>query len=368
MSMNAVEGLPPVGTPVTHEGTGWVIGQAVTIRQSQRLPIGATVWSTQAPERFFTRVGAGPGGWRRDDRINNQAIFWSGQKLRSLPDMRVETLAQFQQRFGDRVLEVTEGFSPEHTKVARQILADLGALPMLTGSVLAPDSKPPRGTVAMHGSPDQRTFTLFRYGRRGWVRTSGHFNDIGAAGAVTVVSAPGEKARPVVEGDSAAQIEAFKADVWERGQQAKQVHEWCSAYDHLLVEFGITDPNPHPDFSAFPVLVKGTENRDALPDGAVIGVDRGDWGIFRKVRGEWQRICGTRPLAAGTMNLLFDGQGALRIPNANALLGFLPTGTDIQTRRGFIYTKRADHTWTMRNRDRYPSDQFRLPVTVTRLP
>jgi hypothetical protein len=330
MSMTAVEALPAEGTVYEHQGRQYTVGEPVDDWGLDNLPLGTTVWDGgalhRAEGRYWIRVAEEHTGWARDDWDEfgrPQSITADYNPLRSCPWAVPDTLTRFRVRFADAVVECAGEFSEDHRTVALRILDDLGAAPNLIGSRVYASSTPPNGTVATFGAPDEVGFTIFRYDD-GWTRVHGYYDSMGDCGSCVVTSAPGQKPPVEVEGDQEALIEQFKARVWKAGQAAKQEHLWCSAYDRLLERFGIVDPDPRPDFSGWTTMVKGTDARDGLPDSAVIGVDRGDWGIFVKQDGDWVRVAGTRPVAAGTMHLLFDGEGRFEIPHASALADFLP--------------------------------------------
>jgi len=271
-----------------------------------------------------------------------------------------ETFEEFKERFTVSVMTVAEEYTTSHVRLARRVLDELN-IPR-PSNTRPPDVPPPVGTVVTHGSPDQREFTVFRYGKRGWRKLYGHFDDIRDAGIVTATDSDADL------------IAAYKARAWERGQEVKQHAKWCSRYDEVLAEFGIVDPNGLPDFSNWPNLVRGTEARDNLPDGAVLGVSRGDWGIFQKRMGEWVRVCGTRPLAAGTMHLLFDGEGPLRIENANPILDVVPVGSMIRRPgvdrpgvAGAPFLKRVHGSWRRTGAlGSISASAFGRPVVLTR--
>lgn len=320
---------------------GWVIGQQLSHTDLAALPVGAVIHEDANPatsqivktslvsDRIY-------GGWRRPEgnrrgaSTQDMSLGNGNNRLLSLPGPpREETLGGFKRRFAEQVTAKAAEFKAPHQTLARRALRELGCEGLI-GSTVFHTSTPPNGTVAICGAPDQPEFTIFRYDGR-WTRVHGHFATMGEAGVCTVTSSPGgSDPFAEVEGDQEALIAEFKDRVWEVGQGIKQRYKWCSAYDILLASFGIADPDGMPDFSAWP-LVKGEEARAELPVGAVLGVARGDWGIFVKsaLPNEWHRVCGTRPLAAGTMHLLFDGQGALRIEGAGPLLDFLPEGTEV---------------------------------------
>jgi hypothetical protein len=275
------------------------------------------------------------------------------------------TLAEFKSRFAARVEEATAEFTPTHQRVARRVLADLDAVAGPVGRRVA-DVEPAQGMVAMYGSPDQEGFTIWRYDE-GWKRWYGKGEQVTNC---VVTSTPGSDA----PADEAAAIAEFKSQVWEQGQAVKQRFKWCSVFDTVLAEFGITDPNPPPDFSSWTTLVKAQEGRDKLPVGAVIGDAKGDWGVFVKTSNEhnsaedWTRVCGTRPLAAGTMRLL----GENGIIGPAPLLEVLPEGTEVTTDGGSTYIKGDDGQWGSAGVPvfRHPSNAFAGVggVRVTSLP
>jgi hypothetical protein len=217
------------------------------------------------------------------------------------PGGDAESLNAFKARFARRVAEVAAGFTEAHQRLAEQALIDLGAEPSLVGTPVTAAIQPTQGMVAVEGAPDQAGFTIWRFDEGRWRRQHGPGESISAC---VVSSVPGDK-KPRL-GTGPATLEEFKVAVWEVGQQIKQDHQWCSAYDNLLTEFGISDPNPWPDLSRWrSAKIKGEEGREKLPPGSILGVTKGDWGIFcKRPDGTWERLAGTRPLAAGTMLLL----------------------------------------------------------------
>lgn len=373
MSMNATEALPEVGTPLLHQGHSYTVGVGVVDEWGcKNLPVGTTVWDgaqVGGPE-WFTKAEEGTNQWIRRSSSQPQRITHSYNRLRSFPrTAEPETLAEFKQRFGQGVMEATGEFSAAHTRVAKRVLTQLGALPSLVGTTIEWDSTPPVGTVAMHGSPDKREFTIFRFGKDGWVKTSGHFATIEDAVVVTVVSTPDNQITEV-PGDQEALIADFKAEVWTMGQDLKQRYKWCSQYERILGEFGIVDPVALPDFSAWPVKVKAEEGRVNLPVGAVLCVAEGDWGIFRKtgLPNVWARVCGTRPLCAGTMSLMFSGVGPVDIPHVMPpLMDLLPVGTRVLNSAGNENVKGVDGRWHRHGRT-FGSEEFTRGVAIVGWP
>lgn len=352
---------------VVYDNVDYRIGQSMSAADLDAMPIGATVWDSGRRDHWYTKMteDGRDRAWQRDDYDRPTGIMPGINTLRSIPGWAastpVETFAQFKRRFADTVLSAAEEFSEVHQRVARQVLADLDASGS-SSSTLGWDSTPPVGTIVTHGNPDQREFTVFRFGRRGWVKLTGHYDDIKDARVVTRTDDGGE-----VEGDQSELIAAFKQAVWAAGQEVKQQHKWCSRYDEILAHFGIVDPVASPNFENWPVRIKGVEGREELPDGAMLGVSRGDWGIFVKENGEWERVVGTRPLAAGTMNLLFSGEGEFRVENAWPLMDYLPVGSevlmptaDIHPEQAFV--KQEDGMWQREGEDSFRVQAFHEPV------
>lgn len=348
------------GPNVRHfDGERCEIGATMSGPQLDALPVGSVV--KDPPGQLITKIAdrpfaGGNPGWAYDYMGTPGGLSAGYNTLVSFggpdPEVRAEvteTLASFKARFAARVREVTEEFTDTHRRVSERVLRDLDAGSALIGQTVAEiTGAVANGTVAMAGSPDTPGFTIWRMDDGQWVRQYGPGGEVGAC---IVTSAP--------DGDD-GDLDEFKARVWAAGQAVKQRYKWCSVFDTVLGEFGIFDPEPGPDFSNWPTLVKAQEGRDKLLLGAVIGENKGDWGIFIKTSqrhngpDDWTRVCGTRPVAAGTMRLLSRG-GVVSILNAAPLLAFMPTGTVIRGANG-TYTKDDDGMWV--GLGTFASDKF----------
>lgn len=364
------------------------IGQVLSSSEMDALPLGSKLRTPR--DSIMVKVAMGshlqePFKWQREvdaeGRPGDGHRYQLASNRNTLLSIggsapRYETYAQFRQRFAEAVVAESSKWEESHQTLAQRALRDL-KVSTIIGSTINYTSKSAVGTVAVSGSPDQARFTIFRRDEGGWVKVHGYFNDIKDAGMCTVTSSPdADTVFAEVEGDQEALIAGFRDQVWQMGQDIKQKNEWCSAYDKFLAEFGILDPAGMPDFSAWP-LVKGEEKRAELPTGAVLGVARGDWGIFVKtgLPNDWRRIAGTRPLAAGTMHLLFNGEGRLHVDNANGLLDSLPPGTQIEYPGAkedpdIPFTKTANGMWARPRgmRGGYKPEQFTDPVSVIAWP
>jgi hypothetical protein len=311
----------------------FAVGEVMSGPQLDSLPLGAVVQSPQGdvyekvqtnPRKFkcvqSKRVRAGLVRPLREDYNTLISLPWR------------ESFEEFKARFARRVTEVAAEFSAEHQRLAAKALRDLGAVDTPVGQPVTPMLSVPNGTVAVEGAPDQVGFTIWRMEQNRWRRTYGPGESVSSA---HVSSIP---AQPRIGGPR--DLAEFKRQVWNTGQRIKQDHKWCSAYDRLLAEFDITDPEPWPDLSAWAHrLVKGEKGRAKCADGAILGVTKGDWGIFVKVNGVWVRAAGTRPEAAGTMVLL--GQFYI-IDTRRRLDQFLPDWT----RRGLrLYPPDLTMAW-----------------------
>jgi len=291
---------------ITAEGTvGFVfngvpfhIGMVLNQDEADALPVGSVVTDSNGATIDKLHEGSckrrDGSGWyyRRPGREGRVTPLANGvNTLTSVPVPSVpETLPEFKARFAARVREVTAEYTPTHRRVAERVLADLEMVGT-TGVDGAAE-----GALAKKGAPDEPGFTIWRFEDQRWVRIYG--------------DAPLGQCRVKAAGD----LDEFRRAAWEQGQAAKQRFKWCSVFDKVMEEFGITDPEPMPDFSRYPTLVKAQEGRDALPVGSVIGAAKGDWGVFEKTAAnggpdDWRRVCGTRPVAAGTMRLLHRGDG-----------------------------------------------------------
>lgn len=280
-------------------GIGVLIGQTLTQEQADLLPVGSRVRDTAG--RYITKRAAGSctnrrtSGWVYEDTNSITPLSHHVNTLVSVPQQEPETLAEFKARFAARVREVTAEYTPTHRRVAERVLADLDGIGVTLGGGDANE-----GDLAKKGGPDEPGFTVWRYEDGQWVRLYG--------------TAPLSECQRKSASDEAG-IDEFRRAAWDHGQQVKQRFKWCSVFDRVMDEFGITDPEPSPDFSHYDVLVKAQEGRDKLPVGSVIGENKGDWGVFVKTSrrhnsaDDWTRVCGTRPLAAGTMRLLYMGKG-----------------------------------------------------------
>lgn len=307
MSITAVEQIP-VGTLLTQD-------------QADSLPVGSVVKPGGAfRARLITKEREGSCKWRKTSGWVLQGGDGSTTPLSnrfntlvSVPVARgPESLAEFKARFAARVREVTAEYTPTHRRVAERVLSDLNAY---TGGGADDSGLVAAGTLAMRGGPDEPGFTIWRYeGAEGWVRQYGTA-DLDQCAVKTKAAA-------------AVDLDGFRALAWEQGQAVKQRFRWCSVFDTVMAEFGIVDPTPGPDFSPWETLVKAQEGRDKLPLGSVIGESKGDWGVFVKTchdggPDDWTRVCGTRPVAAGTMRLLHMGGRPMHIVD-NGLSEFMP--------------------------------------------
>lgn len=277
----------------------FAVGDVMSGPQLDELPVGSVVRTPTGRDvyrkvkmepRQFECIQHGIGervGALRTLRDNYNILV-------SLPHQTRESFEQFKARFGARVTEVAAEFSTGHQRLAAKALRDLGVTDTILGQPVTLAMDAPNGTVAVEGAPDMAGFTIWRREEGRWRRTYGPGESVSNA---YVSSTP---TRPRVSGPG--DLEEFKRQVWNTGQRIKQDHKWCSAYDRLLAEFDITDPDPWPDFSRWEQYpVKGEKGRAKQPEGTIVGVTKGDWGVFIKRDGEWVRVAGTRPEAAGTM-------------------------------------------------------------------
>jgi hypothetical protein len=238
---------PPVGEGInSHE-------------QFEAMPIGTTVAPINSPNEVYTKFedGWSLNGGRRSGAVNTFSLngfnavvsYPAGYTPTRAP---LPTLRQFQWRFRDSVTARAEMHGVDYRTV-RQAMADMGVtgeFPAGVGmKVTSVESRTalPDGSVVLYGDPAQGDAS---YGM--WVKRGGRFEhllggvrNLPRERPVIVHNVGGEEVQQdwlAETGDEEADraIRAFKAVAWRVGAKVRAHHQWCSTFDSIMNQAGVS--------------------------------------------------------------------------------------------------------------------------------
>lgn len=354
--------------PVRHLGTGLRYGDPVPDRAGyQGLPVGCVVaygstegtrWEKTA-QNAWTRTGD------QSATATNSSMVPGMNYLVSIPDTAIgaptETFAAYKARFVTHIVNAARAHNVRMSAVNAAfdrlgLNATTRRRDVTVGTSLRHDEVPPDGTVATYGDPSMEAFSMYRFREGRWSMIVGHYPEIARVGTVVVTSVPESAAQPEAEAepeDVNAAIAEFKSAVWREGWRAKTDERWCSAYERILGDFGITQADGGVVLAEFPRIPY--DEAVALPDGALVASQGIRWQFLIRDRGaseEFRQVAsatGARINRSG-YRMLWDGAGQMNVPlNGPLLMPPLPVGSQVCTQadgnESYFYTKRDDGRW-----------------------
>lgn len=231
-----------------HVQVGEVVPDLVEL---DRLPIGTAI---ARQGRVYVREEDGMWMWREHRYTSNQ--FTPGaMTVDSLPagvvlvPRPVETLEQYMWRFRDYALWSASNHSVNY-EASRDVLDALGTtLPLGRGVTLRNHRERdalPVGSLVYVGQPSMpNTFSVLEMDAGRWRRRLGTtpMQEIVTVYRIGMDPTPIPEWLAPVSTDAtveAERISKFKADVWRAGWRLKQSQGWCSTYEAVLRDFGIS--------------------------------------------------------------------------------------------------------------------------------
>jgi hypothetical protein len=341
-----------VGTEHTYQGVLVRIGDPVDLQAREALPPGSVI--NVQPDPHTTPYLLNKGGRNQWYDENGNTAFpanYGRNVLWSVPDGerdRQETIDEYRSRFRAKALDAAQRHLGDTSEVV-EILTKLGVPDVVAeGQVVHELDGIPPGTVVMAADPSSAEYTVWTRDKDGWVKDFGVYDDPDAVTPVTVIDVPDTLIRHDPNGSDPGAIAMFKAKAWAEGWQLKRRHGWCSAYEQIMRDVGLTVGDALPPFNDFPWARDYTWRN--LPQGAVLGyVGQSRWDFA--VRDDSQnsglrRVGGTSTggLARAHWRVLWNGQGEMgwRLDAAN--LNILPVGASILSGT-YTFTRRDDGMW-----------------------
>lgn len=207
-----------------------------------------------ASGRQYTRQNDGSWEWG-DSRYNSRQFHPRSCQVVSYPEGTVvvarpqETLAQYKWRFRNYALTSATNHSVSY-EASKAVLDRLGTQLPVGRGVQVSDQRAwqdlPPGSMAFTGSPEVGSLTVWEKDAGGRWRTK--VGDRSMDGTITIYRVGYEDtdtpewvaAVSTDEQADAEQINEFNARVWRDGWALKRSQGWCSTYESILREFGIT--------------------------------------------------------------------------------------------------------------------------------
>lgn len=342
-----------IGTAYVFDGVQVKIGDAVRPGPAaEALPQGSVLnHQTDAHYPNELMEKGLDGRWHR---VANGAITDPVGILWSVPQGelgRQETIDEYRERLRAKVLAATERQLGRDDPDVKGLLDRLG----LSEGVIIEGSHPnyakpiPDGVVVMAYDPSSPDYHVWRREDGRWrleYGTTYTQPNEPRQEYVTVAEVPEQVIRHTPNDTDAAEIAAFKAQVWTEGWALKRRRGWCGAYEQVMRDVGLSAADSLPDFSTF----AETDQWRDLPAGAVLGYSgAARWDVA--VRDDSQasglrRVAGTSTggLARNRWRILHDGVGAMSITLPTELLGLVPPGCTIVFSED-RYVKGDDHLW-----------------------
>lgn len=222
-----------------------------------------------------------------------------------------ESLEHYKWRFRQYALACANQHGVSY-HASRDVLDALGTgprdLPMGKG-LLSTDTQTwqnlPEGSMVFAGKPEMPgSFTVFEKSGSRWLAVLGSGSlpngpvTIYRVGAENPAEPPWLVSTDLDAAAEADKIAAFKADVWRQGWQLKRTQSWCSTYEAVLREFGITRASMnHTSMNGIRVGDRvSPDQAAALPYGSVFkwqsSTDGNTFGLYVRARNA-DNIAGT---------------------------------------------------------------------------